>query len=221
MTAHELDQPRMIYTGALPPHLNRLDDPPIEDEAPPLAQARRPGLPLFVATAAALTAGIAIGVFAPPLFRSPVARPAAPAPQVARLSPLPSPIPAAPDAASAEPPEAAAAQDAPPHTQTFRLSMARLEPAPHRTAPSQRPRDRAACATDACNDPAILEEEADLQQAYGRAVTAGAPADALRSTQIEWLLKRDEAGRRSPAALASAYRQRIAQLNAMADVPPY
>ena len=72
-----------------------------------------------------------------------------------------------------------------------------------------------------CADPVVASADRDLKQAYQNAQAAGAPAERLRADEIDWLLFRDSAARRSPAELALAYRQRIDQLNRLADEPPH
>jgi uncharacterized protein len=68
---------------------------------------------------------------------------------------------------------------------------------------------------DVCIDPQIRAIDRDLHAAYARAA-AGAPAEALQTSEIDWLLNREAAAKRSPGALVKAYRERIAQLDAMA-----
>ncbi len=239
MTAHELDQPRMIYTGDIPPHLvMRASDSDLETEAGDEAfleapEARRSIVPIVLATGAALAAGIAIGVFAPGLFKSasgpPAEAPVRIAPQHPQIATAPEPT--APtaggpvEAAPAPPAPLTAPAETPPHPAAkaapIRLAVARVS----RTSPSTGPwrpvrESDKSCAPYACPDPAITAAETDLQAAYQRARNAGAPADQLRAGQIDWLITRQAAANRSPADLAGAYRQRIAQLNALADSEP-
>lgn len=234
MTAHELDQPRMIYTGELPPHLTMRPADPYdeieeedEDFGPP-AEASRSILPIVLATAAALAAGIAIGVFAPMLLRGPSARPEPPRPALLQATLTPEPIAPAEPAAAPPSPERTLAEGPPPppikaHAPAapLRLAVARIAPSRAAAGPwrASRSNDKA-CAPYACPDPAIAEAETDLQQAYQRALRAGAPADELRAGQIDWLLARQTAAHRSPGDLPGLYRQRIAQLNALADEEP-
>jgi len=234
MTAHELDQPRMIYTGDIPPHLvMRPLDSDLDDEAgdeaylEPEQEARRSVVPTVLATGAALAAGIAIGVFAPALWRGD-ASPPEPARPAAQPAAPPSDLiaPAGPaSSAPAQPLPASTIAEAPPRptakaaSPPIRLAVARVSraaPGPWRPI---RHSDKS-CAPYACPDPEITAAEADLQAAYQRARSAGAPADQLRAGQIDWLLTRQAAANRSPAELAGVYRQRIAQLNALAEGEP-
>jgi uncharacterized protein YecT (DUF1311 family) len=234
MTTHELDQPRMIYTGEMPPHLTMRPVDPYdeveEEEADfePAADARPSILPIALATGAALALGIAIGVFAPALFRGPSARPATVPPVLQRAVVDTEPAAPSESAPAAPLPETALAEATPPAVRErapvtpLRLAVARLGPAPA-ARPMRSPAGgaRNACMPYTCTDPAIVAADSDLQQAYQRALSSGAPADQLRAGQIDWLLARQAAASRSPADLAGVYRQRIAQLNAIADEPPH
>lgn len=225
MTAHELDQPRMIYTGALPPHLMRAAEEPserpyAEDDLEPPADEPRPFLPLAIAAGAALTLGIAIGVFAPALVRGRPAPQPAPPPVVQTASLAPEPV-ARPELAPQAPlSETMAAELQPPLAVPSPAKAAPLRIAVARLAPT-RAADTPRRPIQEVVDPVIVAAESDLQHAYQRALSAGTPADQLRSGQIDWLLTRQAAAGRSPADLAGAYRQRIAQLNALADDPPH
>jgi uncharacterized protein YecT (DUF1311 family) len=234
MTAHELDQPRMIYTGDMPPHLmmrpldpyaDEEEEAAEEDDFEPGVEAPRPVLPTLLATGAALAAGIAIGVFAPALYRGmsaspsrqPVLQRAVVAPEpVAPSEPAPGPSLPKSRVAEAAPPPAVKTH---PPAAPLRLAVARRAP---KTAAAWRPTRQSdkACRPYACPDPEITAAEGDLQQAYQRALRAGAPADQLRAGQVEWLLARQAAANHSPADLPGIYRQRIAQLNALADDEP-
>jgi hypothetical protein len=48
-------------------------------------------------------------------------------------------------------------------------------------------------------------------------VGSGIPYRELRAEQDDWLSIREQAARRSPEAVASIYRQRIGELNAIAE----
>jgi uncharacterized protein YecT (DUF1311 family) len=68
-----------------------------------------------------------------------------------------------------------------------------------------------------CNDPELAQLDRQLNRAFTAAVRAGVPRASLRSRQDAWVFRREAIGRRSRAALADYYRQRIGQLNAMAE----
>ena len=72
-----------------------------------------------------------------------------------------------------------------------------------------------------CADPTIAAADQDLKRAYQRALKSGAPVKVLRAQQDDWQAASETAAARSPGELASAYRQRIGELNALADDPPH
>ncbi len=72
-----------------------------------------------------------------------------------------------------------------------------------------------------CADPTIAAADQDLKRAYQRALKAGAPVRTLRAQQYDWQAASEAAAARSPGELVSAYRQRIEDLNALADDPPH
>jgi uncharacterized protein YecT (DUF1311 family) len=67
-----------------------------------------------------------------------------------------------------------------------------------------------------CADPELAAADRRLGRAYARAIDAGVPARALRAEQDDWLAIREDAARRSPAAVASIYEQRTQELNELA-----
>lgn len=67
-----------------------------------------------------------------------------------------------------------------------------------------------------CEDPALAAADRRLARAFRRATESGVPYRELRAEQDDWLEIREDAARRSPAAVASIYEQRIQELNAMA-----
>ncbi|MBS0331761.1 MAG: DUF1311 domain-containing protein [Proteobacteria bacterium] len=71
-----------------------------------------------------------------------------------------------------------------------------------------------------CADPRLAAADRELARAYRRALQAGAPPEALRRDQREWLADREDAARRSPRALAEAYDQRIDELEDVAADGP-
>jgi len=67
-----------------------------------------------------------------------------------------------------------------------------------------------------CESPRLAVLDRELNHAYFLAVRAGVSQTALRRTQDRWVMNR-EASARSVSALVQYYRQRIAQLRAMAS----
>lgn len=67
-----------------------------------------------------------------------------------------------------------------------------------------------------CDDPELAAADRRLARAFRQATESGVPYRALRAEQDDWLAIREDAARRSPAAVASVYEQRIEELNAMA-----
>lgn len=72
-----------------------------------------------------------------------------------------------------------------------------------------------------CGDEQLATLDRRLDRAFDRAVSSGVPYRALRNEQDDWLSIREDAARRSPEAVASVYRQRIRELNAIADEGRY
>jgi len=240
MTFRDLDEPRMIYTGPLPPHLARADAQVQDDEsfgeALP-AHGQRSWLAFAATAAVALVTGVAIGAIVTPWLRADTITapkavvadsrpPAVAAPPTPASVTQPETLPAAPatnPVAELQPPAPA------PVTLAPRAALAMLTPAA-KPAPPVLPANKTHAANTCagsradravCADPIIAAADHDLKQAYQHAIAAGAPAAQLREEQIDWLLAREDAARRSPADLALAYRQRIDQLNNLADEPPH
>jgi uncharacterized protein len=73
-----------------------------------------------------------------------------------------------------------------------------------------------------CGDARLARLDRRLNRAFERAVESGVPYRELRDEQDDWLGIREDAAHRSPDAVASVYRQRIAELNDLASQPePY
>ena len=72
-----------------------------------------------------------------------------------------------------------------------------------------------------CADATLAAADQDMKRAYQRALKSGAPVKILRAQQDDWQAASETAAARSPGDLASAYRQRIDDLNALADDPPH
>jgi uncharacterized protein YecT (DUF1311 family) len=218
MTMRSLDQPHVIYTGALPPHLMRAEEPEAEEFLVDESGSRRPILPIVATAAIALAVGVAIGIFAVPLVRP------APPPAHPTVSLAP-PAAIAPAAPVAIPTPERAPPAAPLSTPHPRVTHAK---APPRAAAPRPAGKRHACSSGLspveraiCSDPHIAAADQEMQGVYLKALRSGAPADALRAAQIDWLAVREQAARRSTADLAQAYRTRIAELNTASEEPPH
>jgi uncharacterized protein YecT (DUF1311 family) len=68
-----------------------------------------------------------------------------------------------------------------------------------------------------CRDMSLAEADRRMKRAYRAALAAGVPADELARDQDDWLDVREEAAQVSRRAVADIYRQRIRELQAMAD----
>jgi len=68
-----------------------------------------------------------------------------------------------------------------------------------------------------CADAGLAQADRALERSYARAVAFGVPRRMLRDEQDDWLAIRESAARYSRRAVADVYRQRIEELNAMAD----
>lgn len=164
------------------------------------AQARAANSAGYAPTMAPPTSGYVPAV--PPPLPSVAVGPAyRPAPAPAQ-APLPAPI-----AREAPPPAALPAE--PP-----RMAQA---PTPNRAG-----FDCSGARTPAeamvCGDPEIASADREMARAYRRALQSGAaPPEAVRQEQRDFLAIREDAARHSRRALAQIYRQRIDDLNALAD----
>ena len=90
-------------------------------------------------------------------------------------------------------------------------------------------RRRGACASArgwaelvVCRDPQLAAEDARLGRALTSAIQAGAPTADLQDGQTAWLAQRNLAARRSRSEVAAAYRQRIEEVESLAnEAPPF
>ncbi len=249
MTAYDLDQPRMIYMGPLPPHLLRPEEPVEAHEDAPHDPAdeplRVPMVGTAVAAGVALAVGVAIGAFVPALLHAGHGRPAMATPslrpaivakaEIPQVAPEPAPEPSAVAPAPVPPPApipAATPAVEPPRAAPLRAALAMLvSPASaeaHALPPAVRkPAAGSPCTAGSradltvCADPEVATADRELKTASQRALRAGNPASTVAGDQIAWLLTREDAARRSPAELASVYRQRIDRMNSLADEPPH
>ena len=127
----------------------------------------------------------------------------APLPPEPPPAPIPRPAPAPPRA-----PQAAWAPQAP---------LARDPTWGEAGRPSFDCRDAGSLAEEmVCTDAVLAAADRHLARAYRQAERSGAPIEALREDQDEWLAYREEAALRSPRAVAAAYDRRIGELEAIA-----
>jgi hypothetical protein len=68
-----------------------------------------------------------------------------------------------------------------------------------------------------CQDPRLAAADRDMARALRRALASGVSPGQLRAEQRDFAMIREDAARRSPRALFSAYAQRIDELNAIAE----
>lgn len=68
-----------------------------------------------------------------------------------------------------------------------------------------------------CGDAELATLDRRLNRAFDRAVSSGIPFRELRAEQDDWLNIREDAALHSPEAVESVYRQRIRELNAIAE----
>jgi uncharacterized protein len=72
----------------------------------------------------------------------------------------------------------------------------------------------------ACRDPGLRAADRRMAEAYVGALAAGASERRLRRDQVDWLNLREDAARHSKQAVENLYRQRIQELEGVADAPP-
>ena len=199
-------------------------------------QPRRRAIPrlsrnlLLGGVAAAVGLGLVLGLAARPNLgpraKPPPMQPAARAStdvldvEVKKPVVLPAPKPTGrlevlpPDLARAAPRMAAAAP-------TLPIAPSRIEPQPALEAGFDCRSAGSLAEQMVCADPGLSRADRRLQQAYERALQADAmPQRELRDEQQDWLAIREDAARRSPAAVRSVYEQRIDELNALAEDGP-
>jgi uncharacterized protein YecT (DUF1311 family) len=178
------------------------------------------GVGLTVAIAVGLGAGVyvssraALRTPSAASGQQPPAAAAAPRPTLAPRSALRAqPVAAAPPAAASA---RAIAQ-----TVSVRL------PGPGAPSAAPRPKTQAAARTrcaarrDAsarllCGDPDLAALDEELNARYAEAVRSGVPAGPLSDEEQAWVIRRDRLARDAPEELQGLYRDRIAQLTALA-----
>jgi len=238
MARREAKGPYMIYNGPIPEAVKarlaqaaaeRADGAPLDD--PEEEGSTAPALILLLA--GTLAVGLALGLWLRPTVDRAFGHAAsAPAPvAVASVTPAPPPI----DTSAIEGP-APAKQTAAAMSLQITPSPARAEATPR--APDAAPApakaaDKAATKATAkvaavpscapggskadqmvCADPALSAADHDLRKAAERAASAGGDPD-----QVDWLVTREAAARRSPQALKEAYQRRTAELEGLAEPP--
>lgn len=151
--------------------------------------------------------------------------PAPPPPPGPPLETLPPDIVAPPPGLAPPPPEPPAAPIPRPAPAPPRAPQAPWAPEPPLAAdpiwgverPSFDCRNAGSLAEEmVCTDAVLAAADRHMARAYRRAERSGAPIEALREDQDEWLAYREEAALRSPRAVAAAYDRRIGELEAIA-----
>ncbi|WP_436059672.1 MULTISPECIES: lysozyme inhibitor LprI family protein [unclassified Phenylobacterium] len=151
--------------------------------------------------------------------------PAPPPPPAPPLETLPPDMVEPPPGLAPEPPPAPIAQVPRPAPAPPRAPQAPWAPeppvAPDPTWGAERPsfdcRNAASLAEEmVCTDAVLAAADRHMARAYRRAERSGAPVEALREDQDDWLAYREEAALRSPRDVAAAYDRRIGELEAIA-----
>jgi len=239
MTVHNIKRPYMIYEGPRPRRPAPVE--PVVEHVAVLggdarsetsrSPSRDKAFAVILMVAVALAAGVGIGFWLSPTLRPAEAiLPAEPpAPAVGSLT-RPAETPPLPAVVATAPPAAVEAVAAPAKAKAAprKADRARAPKVLARNDTTVAPRALGGCRPDGsraevtiCADPSIAAVDKDMQSAFQRALRSGAPAKALRAEQRAWLVVREQAARRSPSDLASAYRARVNELNAIADDPPH
>jgi uncharacterized protein YecT (DUF1311 family) len=220
-----------------PPPIPHPQSPPRARPKPALKRLRR-SAPLIGGFAVAAVLGAGLGAFAlqgrnmsgPVAVSTPAevaaARDGGVQVEVAAVKPMP--IPVSTGKLEVLPPGLAAAAPAPPPpvqraaaadvgedadaTAPMPAPIRMGDPTPARCAGAQ------SMAEDmVCEDASLAAADRRLNRAYRAALDSGAmPPGELRAEQQDWLSVREEAAHRSIRAVDSVYRQRIAELEAMA-----
>lgn len=174
-------------------------------QAPPIAVAQAPVPPPVVARAEPAPP---VARSAPPLrATAPAQRPAAAAARVERAVARPA-APARPKVQKASAPT--------PKSRPARKALAPIGgPALSRCLAEPTPAERALCL-----NPDLRNADRRMREAYDKAVAAGADREALDREQAEWRTARNMAAH-SKDAVARLYDQRIEQLTARTEDPPF
>ncbi|MET0272102.1 MAG: hypothetical protein ABW360_03845 [Phenylobacterium sp.] len=226
-------------TDMPPPALRIVEDAPIPDEAlehldlrlgpadlerftAPRAPRSRGRAGAILGAALLLALGGGAGWFARDVL-SPAAAPAIESLQVAAVTPAPPLQPAAPAAPEPAPeplpdvlPLEVAAEPEVPPADVAAVAEAPPEPA---EPPHVAEAEAGACASaptpadrEICGDPQLRRLQAELREAYAKALAAHEERDLLRQRQLAWREARNDIT--EPGRLAALYEQRIRRLNA-------
>jgi hypothetical protein len=237
MARREAKGPYMIYNGPIPEAVKaRMAQAAAErGETAPLDETDEEGSTapaLVLALVVTLAVGLALGLWLRPTLDEALGHPPSPASvAVASVTPAPPQIDTSAIDAPAPARQTAAAM-------SLQITTAPTEaPAPPRAADPPagpaRSADKAATKATAkvaavplcapggskadqmvCADPALSAADHDLRKAAERAANAGGTPD-----QVDWLVTREAAARRSPQALKEAYLRRTAELEGLAEPP--
>jgi uncharacterized protein YecT (DUF1311 family) len=215
MARREAKGPYMIYNGPIPEAVkarlsqaaaDRAQAAPLDD--PDGEGASAPALILLLI--GTLAAGLALGLWLRPTldraFGHAASSPASIA--VAGLTPAPAQIDTSAIDLPAPAKQTAAAASLQITTLPAAVATAKVAAAPS-CAPGGGKADQMVCA-----DPGLTAADHDLRKAAERAVNAGGDPD-----QVDWLVTREAAARRSPQALKDAYQRHIAELEGLAEPP--
>jgi uncharacterized protein YecT (DUF1311 family) len=187
---------------------------------PETAEASKGGQGAKIAAAIGAVAALGLLGFLVGRGPAPGAGPATVAP-VAALTPPPTATPSAPTSRAL----AHRATKIVGHSAKRLAHGPVLHAAAHKTA-SHRTRACASARSLAervvCRDPQLAAEDARLGRVLRSAALAGAPVSELEGGQTAWLVARDLAARRSRGEVAAVYRQRIQEVESLAnETPPF
>ncbi len=241
MARRDAKGPYMIYNGPIPEAVKaRLAQAAADRaEGAPLDEADEEGSSapaLILLLIGTLAAGLALGLWLRPTLDRALGHAASPpapvavssltlAPPQIDTSAIDAPAPAKQTAAAASlqittspaaveaPVSPRRAADPPPAPAKAADKAATKATAKVAVAPSCAPGGSKADQM-VCADPALTAADHDLRKAAERAANAGADPD-----QVDWLVTREAAARRSPQALKDAYQRHVAELEGLAEPP--
>ncbi len=245
MARREAKGPYMIYNGPIPEAVKaRMAQAAAEraEAAAPLDDADEEGSSapaLVLLLMGTLAVGLALGLWLRPTFDRAFGHAASSPAPVAIASVTPAPPQIDTSAIDAPGKQTAAAMslqlaNGPPQAEAPPVVSAPPPPRPADTAAAPaKAADKAATKATAkvaavltcapggskadqmvCADPALSAADHDLRKAAERAANAGGNPD-----QVDWLVTREAAARRSPQALKEAYQHRTAELEGLAEPP--
>ena len=222
MARRAANGPYMVYTGARPTtrESDQIDDGGSFDDGSGSAYSRGDRTAHLPSAASGLIVGLVLGALLT-LWLAPVADRKAPAPTLPAVPTADAAPEIRPQTLPAGSPPAVLSAAPTPHAadrtagRRATVGAAASEPAGRGQTVSCRENGGRAEAI-ICAEASFAAADRTATRAYDRAVSAG-----MRPDQIDWLVTREAAARRSSAALAQAYRERIAELNAFANDPPH